>query len=62
MTGFNGQTYLKKIAFWQQTLKMGLVHSRTKSVQLTIKYIAVSLMLWVYFSTRSPGHLVQIQV
>ncbi len=40
---------------------MGLVHTGIKNYPMcTMKYTAVSLMLWVYISAGGPGHLVQI--
>ncbi len=58
-TGFYGQMKLKTLAFYQQTLKMGLVNTGIKKyLMCTIKYTAVFLMLWVYISAWGPGHLV----
>ncbi len=54
-----GQMKQKKIAFQQQTLKMGLVNTGIKKFPMcTIKYTAVYLMLWAYISAGGPGHLV----
>ncbi len=50
----------QKIALWQQTLKMGLVHTFENHPMCTMKYTAVYLILWAYFSARHPGHMVQM--
>ncbi len=40
---------------------MGLVHTGIqKHSMCSIKYNTVSLMLWVFFSSGGPGHLIQI--
>ncbi len=58
-TGFYGQMKQKTLAFYQQTLKMGLVNTGIKKyLMCTIKYTAVFLMFWVYISAGGPGHLV----
>ncbi len=49
----------KNLAFYQQTLKMGLVNTGIKKYPMcTMKYTAVFLMLWAYISAGGPGHLV----
>jgi len=51
----------KKRDFWQQTLKMGLVHTGIKKYTMCkMKYTSGSLMLCAYSSARDPGQLVQI--
>ncbi len=60
-TGFYGQMKLKKRAFRRQTHQMSLVQTGIKKYPMsTVKYTAVSLMLWACFSAGGPEHLVQM--